>query len=354
MFRTLSLRTLLKLLPVVAFSFARTSTPSLPPFANSSYSCRCLPRSSENNQTHQYLCELRTYIRALNPHIAFLTNILKGNATEVDTWFMQSARSVITELAQQTKGTEYTPTLTSLAENLTWLLKTGAYVNEHQQQFHNEIALQFSKFPCREFAQKLHSKTLQQVFNLMTLASSPDVIANFLTLYFNALSQFTEDGNATFLSDLFHADLQEKSQDPEHIINCAFVITKDIASIVYIFHVFIAQSCAQSFTGKEKDALFAPLNELDNRKNAFFNLIEIYNLVEGLPIEKTVTAITRFVQRFIRVIERLQQSAEDGFVGWLKSKWVYIPLAVGLIIVKITLSFFTDDSAEYGYVRVIG
>jgi hypothetical protein len=313
-----------------------------------------MPHGGETTQTHQYLCELRTYVRALSPHVVFLTNLLKGNITEVNSWFMQTARSVITELAQHTRETEYTPKLTSLAEDLTWLIKTGSFVNEHQNQFYHEIALKFSKFPCREFAQKLHSKTFQQVFNLMTLASSPDVVANFLTLYFNAISQFSELGDATIMADLFHPDLQGKTQDPEHIINCAFVITKDIASIVYVFHVFIAQLCAQSFTGDDKEAFAASFQEPDGR-NLFFNLLEIYSLVDGLPIEKTVSTITRFIQKFVQVIGRLQQSAEDGFVGWLKSKWVYFPLAVGLIIVKITLSFFMDESvAEYGYIRALG
>jgi hypothetical protein len=64
------------------------------------------------------------------------------------------------------------------------------------------------------------------------------------------------------------------------------------------------------------------------------NLIQIYQQVEQLPIESVLQSMHCLIQRVGVMLANLNKE-EGGFVGWLKNKWVYLPIALGIVIMRI-------------------
>ncbi len=73
------------------------------------------------------------------------------------------------------------------------------------------------------------------------------------------------------------------------------------------------------------------------------NLIQIYEQVEQLPIENVLQAMHCLIQRMGIMLANLSRE-EGGFVGWLKHKWVYLPVAVVVIILRIAKYYWGGQS----------
>ncbi len=76
------------------------------------------------------------------------------------------------------------------------------------------------------------------------------------------------------------------------------------------------------------------------------NLIQIYEQVEQLPIENALQAIHCLLHRVGVMLASLNQK-EEGFVGWLKNKWVYLPVAVIIIAMRIA-KYYWGSQGTFG------
>ena len=70
----------------------------------------------------------------------------------------------------------------------------------------------------------------------------------------------------------------------------------------------------------------------------------VYDQVSALRIEETLKMISNFMKRFSAMINNLEEDANLHFEGWLKKKWALIPLAVGVILVKIVYYFASPST----------
>ena len=78
------------------------------------------------------------------------------------------------------------------------------------------------------------------------------------------------------------------------------------------------------------------------------NLIQIYEQVEQLPIESALQAMHSLLYRIGIMLDNLNQK-EEGFVGWLKNKWVYLPVAVIIIAMRIAKYYWGSQNVFNSY-----
>lgn len=78
------------------------------------------------------------------------------------------------------------------------------------------------------------------------------------------------------------------------------------------------------------------------------NLIQIYEQVEQLPIENVLQAMHSLLYRIGIMLDSLSQK-EEGFVGWLKNKWVYLPVAVIIIAMRIAKYYWGSHNIFGSY-----
>ena len=78
------------------------------------------------------------------------------------------------------------------------------------------------------------------------------------------------------------------------------------------------------------------------------NFIQIYEQVEQLPIENALQAMHSLLYRIGIMLDSLSQK-EEGFVGWLKNKWVYLPVAVIIIAMRIAKYYWGSQNMFGSY-----
>ena len=319
------------------------------PYASITYSCRCLPLS-EGETFHRGLCELRTHIRALQPHISFMTDMVSNNiVASTVSWFDHSARTLSSDIAQRAgklENSEEASQLRSLLDTFSWLVATKKAVAAQNTTLKTDVAAALAQFPFIPISEKLHSETIQCAFASLGTTKSCD---EFCACW-DAMVNFTDSSisdEKTF-QQVFSRDIA--AQDPsftlqEQCIRCAFIAVKDLTDITYLFHFFLIRSCALSFTGNDEQTAFASIFDDPNR-GAFIDILQMLAMMDDLPVEKTLEAMTRFVRRFADVITKIQSTADNGFVGWLRSKWVFIPFTIGVVIIKTIQYFVIKDSMD--------
>ncbi|MFA5307345.1 MAG: hypothetical protein WC365_07900 [Candidatus Babeliales bacterium] len=320
------------------------------PYASTTYSCRCLALNDGSKNIHRGLCELRTHIRALQPHISFMTEMI-GNELVASTasWFEHATRTLSADIAHRAEKLENSDEvlrLRSLLDTFSWLVATKKTITTQKDSLKTEVATALAQFPFIPISGKLHSETLQHA--VATLGTTK-LYGEFISCW-DALVKFTDSDlhdEITF-QQVFSRDIV--AQDPslttqEQCIRCAFIAVKDLTDITYLFHFFLIRSCALSFTGKDEQTAFAGIFDDPNR-GAFIDILQMLAMMDDLPVEKTLEAMTRFVRRFSDIITKIQAAADHGFVGWLRSKWVFIPFTIGVIIIKTIQYFVIKDSMD--------
>ncbi len=319
------------------------------PYASTTYSCRCLPLN-DNEKIHRGLCELRTHMRALQPHISFMTEMISNElVTSTALWFEHATRTLSADIAHRAEKIEDSDEalhLRSMLDTFSWLVATKKAIAAQGALLKTEVAAALAQFPFVSISQKLHSETLQAALATLGTTKSCD---EFISCW-DALVKLTDSSlrdEATF-QQVFSRDMA--AQDPsftlqEQCIRCAFSAVKDLTDITYLFHFFLIRSCALSFTGKDEQAAFAGIFDDPNR-GAFIDILQMLAMMDDLPVEKTLEAMTRFVRRFSDVITKIQSAADNGFVGWLRSKWVFIPFTIGVVIIKTIQYFVIKDSMD--------
>ncbi len=78
------------------------------------------------------------------------------------------------------------------------------------------------------------------------------------------------------------------------------------------------------------------------------NLIQIYEHVEQLPIENVLQAMHMLLYRIGVMLDSMSQK-EEGFVGWLKNKWVYLPVTVLIIAMRIAKYYWGSNHIFSSY-----
>lgn len=264
-------------------------------------------------------------------------------------WFEHATRTLSADIAHRAEKLEDSDTalhLRSMLDTFSWLVTTKKTITAQDTILKAEVAAALAQFPFISISQKLHSETVQVAFAALGTTKSCN---EFLTCW-NALVKFTDSSindEVTF-QQVFSRDIA--AQDPsltmqEQCIRCAFSAVKDLTDITYLFHFFLIRSCAMSFAGKDEQAAFAGIFDDPNR-GAFIDILQMLVMMDDLPVEKTLEAMTRFVRRFSDVITKIQTAADNGFVGWLRSKWVFIPFTIGVIIIKTIQYFVIKDSMD--------
>ncbi|MBM3893116.1 hypothetical protein FJ365_01795 [Candidatus Dependentiae bacterium] len=78
------------------------------------------------------------------------------------------------------------------------------------------------------------------------------------------------------------------------------------------------------------------------------NLIQIYEHVEQLPIENLLQAMHMLLHRIGIMLDSLSQK-EEGFVDWLKNKWVYLPVTVLIVAMRIAKYYWGNHDMFNSY-----
>jgi hypothetical protein len=321
------------------------ASPFSPPFSNNKYSCRCLPcfdkeiyrsisLSGDEFNIHHKFCELRSYVRALDEHIQFVYGIVDGSLNDSADWLLQQSKK---------KNIDNGVSV--------WLCKQNELLQTSGTAFKSEIATILKRFPFDTLSQKMQSMTVRVALEDLHITGS----ANKLNTAWKALVAFAMEEPASFES-VFAQDRQVliphgDASVLEKDLWCAFICTKDMADLMYVLSAFFAHVCAESCSQNASKSSSEIESFIISSKNAdqyaLVNMIDIYAAVNTLPLESTLKSISRFMKKFAIAIKKLQEKADNNFVGWLKSKWVYIPLAVGVIVIKTVQYFWiSDDNSE--------
>jgi hypothetical protein len=307
---------------------------------------------SNNNHAHRSTCELKTYIRLLQPHITFITELVGPTTVDATiSWLEGVAHTMNKEAAQHTeKITDAADAqkLHALVDNVSWLLATKNMLIAHKAQLKADVASTLTRFPFTHVSQKVHSITVQRALTQLGSIHSSDGLLQC----WDALVKFVENSaqNERFVA-LFADDIarQKDGSFKEQSLRCAYIAVKDISLFAYSFHVFFAQTCAHSFFNEQEfSALTMPLLPITGHHKSLCTILsdifQIISIIEKLPIEQTLDAITQFIKKFSALINKIEQTSEGGFVAWLRSKWLLIPLSVSIIVIKAIQHFVAKDS----------
>ncbi|MFA6263424.1 MAG: hypothetical protein WCW33_01295 [Candidatus Babeliales bacterium] len=312
--------------------------------ADNNSPCCCL----SPDDIHRSTSELKTHIRVLHPHISFIA-ALNGPAT-VDgaiSWFDNRINTMSKEV-ETIKNTADTQKLHTLVDQVSWLIATKNTLIEHKAQLNAAVTSTLTQFPFAQVSKKIHSVALQRALTQLGSHRRSDLLLQCWEVLVNFVEKGAQDERfiALFADDIARqkgGTIQERSQ------RCAVGALKDISIFVYIFYIFLAQKCAHSFFNEQEfAALSAQLLPITDHHKSLFNIlsdiIQIIAIIEKLPIEQTLDAMKRFVKTFIALINKIEQTSEGGFVTWLRSRWLLVPLSVSIIAIKAIHHFVTKDS----------
>ncbi len=339
-----------------------------PLYANQSYSCRCFPcfdgqlfRADETMaQLHVKMCELRSYVQELDKHVSFMESVFLGDNSAALSWFNNVETKLRQKMANIIKNfyqahvvklsnkqlkefkkieaslsnknnsermiqqlndvKNHIPELSCSIEIYAWIRGAVHEINEASKE-HMQV-VQLPKDIFHTHFDSFNTQALQSAWkNLIATGSFDDI-----KTCWNALVAFLDDRNKADFELIFKNDLAKNECKPEaaKTVAVAFLGVKDMTTIIHLLHAYFILQCKE-FCGSD--------TRLDAQM--IMNLMEIYSAVNALPIERAIDAIRDLIRDFINALDNLNQSADDHFVGWLKNKWVYMPLAMGVMIVKI-------------------
>ncbi len=373
-----------------------------PPYSNDQYSCRCFPLIHESDNTHRSIptraqalelhhkmCELRTYIQALGSHMQFFKELFEGQTDVIAAWFKQVGRDAGMAFADQIRGfitnhrssydKQYIQCLEEFEQELRmdpqkashssiimklqadnrvmnrelrgflsffgWLFGMADSIEQEQVALKTDVWVQFEGFPFEKVEQKVHSGVLCGALKDLDEKHSFDSLwACWKALAAFAHSEGDNSVQADIFDTVFAADIvvlnDIKLTDLEKKITCAFIGVKDLANLIYILHSYTTHKCIVAQIDKDYPRL--GLGDF-LQHNAVFDLFAIYSAIDNLRIDKMLDEISRTVKGFFKALNKLQQEANESFVGWLQSKWLLMPIAVGVVIVKIVQYFLVKD-----------
>lgn len=359
-----------------------------PPYSNPNYSCRCLPtlegelfrstfKSSEIFDLHRSVCELRTYVREFEQHWTFLSGLLQGQCDDVSEWLLSqseqtqktltdqlaklaqskiAARSDVFDIEQCSaaisKNKAYDaaiaqklvvyqqkysiPGLSWLFGVSTWLYQTGQSLIGQQDTVKQSVLELLEDFPFEVVASHCQSATIKNALEVLIKDHNIDALnACWSAISELASSETIEQFDTTFGKDLTNLSQTKKSlSESERRLWASFVAFKDLTNITFIMYNFLAYQSAlyEDLTERSRDV---------GSNMAFaFEVWNLYDKINALPIEKTLDAVSDFVKKFVTMITCLQGEADSGLLGWLHSKWLKIPLCIGVVVIKIVRYFF--------------
>ena len=319
---------------IVLWGWLFLVSPSLcsfsPPYSNQSYSCRCIPcfngqllrADGASADFHAKMCELRSYARDLDKHVSFMGSAIQGDNTTVLEWF-----NTVEATLRKKLGVKDSASGLARYRNLyVWVHDVQREISQTGNKKHTPFDVVRQKdalgWTCDVFKTKAFARAWKQVLKTGSFDAA--------MACWKALIAFVQEDDKRQFETLFKEDIAacDHKLIEEKEITVAFVGTKDISMMVYLMHAYFISCC------KEYCATDARLDT-----QAIMNLIELYNAINALPIERTIQEIVDLIKDFMDTLETLNQNAEDHFVGWLKNKWVYLPLAVGVMIVRIVQCF---------------
>ena len=323
---------------------------------------------------------LGKYVSSLDQHVMFLSQLFDGEVSDASDWFVQSGRRIgfslrkqldclITNHKKLSNITEVNNLeqfgqlidlylqgnycdqvlreaivkklslgrlwgLSYLFNLCSWLFNTGKELEGQADDVKESVKEQFRFFPFDQMQDKLKSCVLRRAFSGLSKKWSFSEINDCWV----ALKEFALENNSSLSGRIFADDISVKRSRME----TAFVLMKDFSDMIHVFYAYLNWVCETTCFSVEKN------------RSYFFNLLQVYSEIDKLPINKVIMAINRFIGKLKKALDKIQKEAEEGFEGWLKSKWVIIPLAVGVIIVKVAQHFWIhgfslqSDNPSYG------
>jgi len=350
-----------------------------PPFSNEHYSCRCIPlfdasiykgkSTQESFALHQRLCELKTYTRSLQQHITLISELCTGSTGSVVGWCTShadaikqtiiqdvnkrlavnwkqgerggkasnnlelcsvllyfeneqtmdvSSRAKVLADIQRYQQTHSNDQLAVLIRNYCWLKKTAEDVAESGTTLSQEVLDNFREFRWDALSKHLQTKALKEAIKRVRKAGSLELL-----LYtWDVLAGFIDNPAESTEFDILFG-----TKGIEQQITRAFIAVKEFTCITYVAYasLFTLSKTALDAPGYIRDGALADVGQL-------FSAVSELN---ALPIEQALDAINTLINGFAATITTLQQQAD--LVSWLKSKWVLIPLAVGVFVIRMVL-----------------
>jgi hypothetical protein len=253
-----------------------------------------------------------------------LASFFNGDTRDVAAWF-EEAYNRLNKLAARSKKDDGL---------LAWLEQRKLEIGNKAVLLKTDVYREVALLPIEKIAFKLQTDTVRQA--LLSLKEQQsyamlsqcwqvlDAFAHCDGIDLTCLEQF----NQFFAADL-HGDTSLQNQ---RII--AYKATKDLADLTYVFYAFVKEVCAQCDINIDGDS-----------KALISDFMVIYDHVSSLRIEETLAKITSFIKRFSTMINNLEEDANLHFEGWLKKKWALIPLAVGVVLVKIVYYFASPSGS---------
>jgi hypothetical protein len=261
-----------------------------------------------------------------------LASFFNGDTRDVAAWFEEAYNRLNGMTAQSRKKDDGL---------LDWLEQRRLEIGNKAVLLKSDVYHEVALLPIEKMAAKLKTNTVRQALISLKAQQSYallsqcwqvlDAFAHCDGIDLSGLAQF----NTFFAADL-HGDTSLQNQR-----NCAYKATKDLADLTYVFYAFVKEVCAQSDINIDGDS-----------KSLVSDFMVIYDQVSGLRIEETLAKISSFIRRFSTMISNLEQDANLHFEGWLKKKWALIPLAVGVVLVKIVYYFASPSG--YGACATVG
>lgn len=266
----------------------------------------------------------------IGQHLEFFAGIANGNTDDIADWVLGSGR------------------------NVAWVSRFSNHLLTQKDLIKNDIRNHLKKFPFLSIEAKICSQSLQQILRDM---QEKNDFSGLIT-YWEALSDFFDHGDSALLfDDAFAADLKTAPLIglQNHRMLCALAGLKDLSCITYLFHTYFAGICARQCT-TARGSFWS--NFIPSQDNGLMNLLYAYHTVDKLPVENVISAIDRFIEDFAQALKKLQadanpvdgesNNADGNFAEWLKEKWVLMPLAVGVIIVKTVYYFWAKEKEKDG------
>lgn len=277
---------------------------------------------------------LAHYARNLDLHIAVISDLVGGDSHHASDWFSDGADRV-----RNSKSNDHNPIM--LAD---WLAGMGKELDMHAHKIKADTKHQFAAFPFAAVSEQLRSQTVKNALKYFEKRGSFKNIHECWNALLSLVSNEKDKDASNRFCIFFGQDiaLAAKTICAEPIQRNLFIASmciKDFADLSYILYRYIAANVALSGA--------MDMDNASDRKipvSYIFNLLTIYDSINKLGIEDTLDTISAFIKRLTNTLDELQQESASSFEGWLKNKWATIPLAVGVIVVKIAQYFFSSSN----------
>lgn len=295
--------------------------------------CLSLPLPLFANSFDDEITHVKSCLQSIQPHILFFTDLFHGKTDDITRWLL---------LSKDGKPRR---------DTLVFKFRL------HQKELiKKEMQDHLSGFPFDVISNKMHSKTIKNI--VVQLASNRDFLR--INDCWKALRSFAclDDGFALF-DAYFFADLPEARTivDAKKRLKLAKVLLKDLTNTTHLLYAHYLYICSDICSIKRLSFL---QDVIPGQDNTLMNLLYIYNEIDRLPLENAIRAIDQFVREFSQMLARLKVDTDNNennnqdenngnqFISWLKKKWVFIPISVGVIIIKAVYYFWVSERENHG------